>query len=141
MQAHHLEIYLKLDHHKIRRHIKTKAVDYGRLGLRLAVQAAFIYGGLILGGFIAGAIGGMWLAQHFGSGFFLGALACLSGLGLGAAGGFYLAQMIVMGLIQDLLLSTGLHHGKLGLQAALKLLREKRDRQKAKAAAEAEHFP
>lgn len=108
--------------------ISLRARDAARLGAKLALQAALLYGGLTLAGFFGGGIGCYCLAAHFSHGGGIGLLAALAGLALGAVAGFFLAQMIIAGIIQDMMLGLGLKTGKIGYRKARQLLAEYRQR-------------
>ena len=113
---------MKINHEVIR----LKAADYARLGAKLAVQAAIWYVALTVIGFFAGGIGAYWLAAHFGQGGWWGALAAVLGLGFGAIAGFFTGQIVVMGIIQDMMLDAGIKTGKIGYKHAKRLLAERK---------------
>jgi len=125
---------MKLD----KEHIKLKAIDYTRMGAKLAVQAVWWYVAMTVVGFFAGGIGAYWGAAHFGYGGWLGFVAALLGLGLGAVAGFFTGQMIVLGIIQDMMLDAGIKTGKIGYKKARQLLQERRDRLNAENADKSE---
>ncbi|MCE9507813.1 MAG: hypothetical protein K8R48_05790 [Alphaproteobacteria bacterium] len=117
---------MKLDKEKI----TAQAVDYGKIGFRLAVKAGILYAALAALGFILGGIGGYWGAVHFGYNAWIGAVCALAGVMTGGLAGFFLAQIVLMGMMQDMLLDAGIQAGKTGFRAAMKLLEEKREKEK-----------
>ncbi len=113
---------MKIDHATI----KLKAADYARMGAKLAVQAVIWYAALTVVGFFAGGIGAYWCAAHFGFNGWWASLAALFGLGVGAIGGFFTGQIVVTGIIQDMMLDAGIKTGKIGYKHAKKMLAERK---------------
>lgn len=105
--------------------IASAAVDYGRVGLRLAIKAGILYIILTGLGLVLGGIGGYWGVAHFGYAAWLCVAGALAGVAVGGVGGFFLAQIVIIGVVEDMLLDAGIRTGKTGYRAAMKLLRER----------------
>ncbi|MDE1152484.1 MAG: hypothetical protein PW788_08100 [Micavibrio sp.] len=127
---------MKLD----KENIKLKAIDYTRMGAKLAVQAVWWYVAMTVIGFFAGGIGAYMAAAHFGYGGWLGFIAALLGFSLGTIAGFFTGQMIVLGIIQDMMLDAGIKTGKIGYKRARQLLQERRDKINAASAKKPENL-
>lgn len=109
-----------------KKQLAEKSVAYGKTGIGFALKAGILYVSLVILGLIGGGFGAYYGADHFGYGGWWGALAAFLGVIAGGIGGFYLAQVIIMGLIQDMLLDAGIAAGKMGYKAAMKKLQEKK---------------
>ena len=116
--------YIKIDKEKIRKH----AVNYGKTSYRLAIKTVILYFALIVSGLIFGGIGGYWGAEHFGYNALIGVVCALAGIIVGGVGGFFLAQVIIVGIMQDKLLDAEIKTGKAGYRAAIKFLKEKKEK-------------
>ena len=108
--------------------IKSRGLDYGRMGAKLAVQAAVLYISLTVVGFFGGGIGAYIVAAHFDYGGWWGLLAAIFGFGAGAVLGFVTAQIVIAGIIQDMMFSLGIKTGKMGYTHAKRLLAELRQK-------------
>ena len=106
--------------------LAEQAVAHGKTGLGLAVKAGILYVALVVLGLIGGGIGAYQGAGHFGYGGWWGTLAAFIGVIAGGVGGFFLAQIIILGIMQDMLLDAGIEAGKIGYKAAMKKLAEKK---------------
>lgn len=104
--------------------VAAQAAAYGKQGFGLAVKAGILYVILTVAGFIGGGIGGYWGAAHFDLGAWVAVLSALAGMAAGGFAGFFLAQVVILGIIQDMLLDAGIKTGKVGFKAAMKLLKE-----------------
>lgn len=113
---------MKLD----KKQLAEQAVAHGRAGIGLAFKAGVIYIVLVLLGLVGGGFGAVYGAAHFGYGGWWGTLAAFIGTIAGGIGGFFLAQLIILGIVQDMLLDAGIEAGKMGYRAAMKKLAEKK---------------
>ena len=108
--------------------LKSKAATYGKLGVGFAIKAGIVYVLLVFFGLFAGGIGGYWLAAHFDYGGWKATLAAIIGVIAGGWGGFITAQIVVVGLVQDMLLDAGIAAGKVGYKKGRQLLQERREK-------------
>ena len=110
-----------------KKQLKEQALKAGKLGAGFAVKAAIIYFVTMLLCFIGGGVGGYYGADYFDWSGWKVWVTTLTGLIAGLVAGFYAGQMIVYGMVQDLMLDAGIEAGKMGYKAAKK----KFDAQKA----------
>lgn len=111
-----------------KKQLTEKARLYGTVGFRLTVKAVVLHIIFVTGGFLAGIAGGWWGAVFFDWSGWLTLLCALLGAVIGGIGGYFLAQVVMVGIIQDMLLDAGIEAGKVGYRKAKTLLQERRQK-------------
>lgn len=114
-----------------KKQLKEQALKAGKLGAGFAVKAAIIYVITMVLCFIGGGVGGYYGADYFAWTGWKVWVCTVTGLIAGIVAGFYTGQMIVYGMVQDLMFDAGIEAGKAGYKAAKKKLDEHEAKQAA----------
>lgn len=108
----------------VKEEVLVKVAKAGDKIVRLTMTAGILYAVMTPAGAILGAIGAGIVIGHFDFGGWMITGGSLLGFALGGVTGFFTAQIVIAGMVEELLFSVGLKASGMGLQALRDLLKK-----------------